>query len=408
MAVSPAELCAQFGYPDTLRSVLEQLRELALTSYPDLCSLLLSGSITTGDFVVGRGFDGQSLLSDIDAFLFVEGRPRSSEAFLAGVEALEREYASPLFHIDVSVNGTSSLQSIPRTYQMVETALAGVVLAGKDVRSRFPRDFEPGTAIGAFLFNLWKGVLYWPGRREDWDAFWVQVLARLFLDVPLVALARLQRCIPGHRRRGEAFLQLPESNPLVCPETRSAIERALAARSGETVARRELEGLLLPVVDRVLDALDTRGPVSRRADAELASRLHRLLPRRRPRRVAGEMRALLRHRAGPLRDLAWLIRRKEASGTAAVLGLLSYALEGAVGPPPRGIADRLEEFANEELPPDTGVAFFSRARRQYWEAASRLNPSLQAKRRFYERVLDAVEAAPASEVIAGTARDLGR
>jgi len=392
MTDSPREICERFGYPDELRTVLERIRGLALECYPNLRSLLLSGSITTGDFVFTRGPEGLRLLSDIDAFLFVDGRAAPSEAFRSGLAALEHEHASRLFHVDVSVAAAKRLRAIPRTYQMVETGMAGLVLAGEDVRPGFPRSFDPRGAIGVLLFNLWKGWLYWSSPSEDWDPIYAQVLARLVLDLPLLAFARRGECIPGHLGRARAFLELPDAEPLSCPETRAAVELAARARSGDAVAPRELELRLLPALDHVLDALDGAGPFARDPDAALVRRIARLLPRRTLRRVGGEARALLRRTTAPLRDLAWLLRRKEAAATAAVLGLLPWAFEGARGKPPAGVPLRLAEFTNATPPCTEGMRFVADGRRQYWAAVCRLYPSLREKEGFYDALLGAADA----------------
>jgi hypothetical protein len=167
----------------------------------------------------------------------------------------------------------------------------------------------------------------------------------------------------------------------------------MRARSGEPVERGELEARLPPVLDCVLHALDGSGPFPRDPDAALVRRLARVLPRRTPRRLGGEVRALLARRAAAVRDLAWLLRRKEAAGAAALLGLLAWAFDGANGPPPEGVRLRLAEFTNASPPAAEGLRFLVDGRRQYWAAARDLYPSLAQETRLYGAVLTAADAA---------------
>jgi hypothetical protein len=389
MLESPRSLCRRYSYPKALEEVLSELTDRARASIPGLHSFVVSGSVATGDFAWREEPAGVRFLSDVDAFLFVDGRPGRAPEFDATVERLERTHGSPLFHIDTSISPVSALRRLPRTYQFVETGMAGVVLAGRDVLPRFPTRFEPRATRQAAIGNFWKGVLCWPDVGGGSEEVYLQSLARIVLDTPILALAAQGRCIPGHRARAEAFLGLGDDHPLVCESSRKAVALAVRARQGEEVRRAALEPLILPLIDRVFDFLDGCGPPPRDPDRALVRRIRRLLPPRTPRLLAGELRSVLRSPRGPVRDVGWLLRRKEAVGGAALLGLLAFALSGARGEPPGGITARLREFTGGSAPSGSGRAFLTEARRVYWAGCCRLYPSAQLKDAFYRRLLRA-------------------
>ncbi len=54
MFQTPDQLCKRFSYPASLQALLEQLLVLAEQHIPHLHSFLLTGSVTTGDFVYER------------------------------------------------------------------------------------------------------------------------------------------------------------------------------------------------------------------------------------------------------------------------------------------------------------------------------------------------------------------
>jgi hypothetical protein len=388
MAESPAEVCRRFGYPALLEEVLSTLAEASRRAFPDLRSLVLSGSTCTGDFVWRSDGSKTRLLSDIDAFLFVDGRPHPRPEFQAVVERLERAQASPLFHIDVSISRSSALRRLPRQYQMVESGLSGIVLAGRDVLPSFPRQFDSRGPHESFFWNLWKGILAWPGAGGGSEEIYLLALARLILDAPLLAFSEGGMCIPGHRARAEAFLELGEGHRLADEQTRRAVRLALQVRERGDVRREQIEPLVLPLIDRVLDYLDGGAAPPRDPSPELVRRIRRLLPPRSPRRLLGELRSVVQSPHGLGRDAAWLLRRKEAVGGAALLGLLAFVLGGAEGRPPPGIAERLGEFTGGIVPTGEGGQFVVESRRVYWNGCCRLSRSAKSKDAFFQRLIE--------------------
>jgi hypothetical protein len=388
------DLCERHGYPRALRDVLEALVGSARTEIPGLCALVLSGSVATGDFVWRGGGSSVRLLSDIDVFAFAQrGGPRPG--FSVAVERLERSQASALFHIDVSISPVSALRKLPRRFQFVEAGLAGVAPIGAEVLASFPRHFDPRAARQSFFGNVWKGILCWPGPAAREDETYRLALARMILDLPILAFSERGRCIPGHTARAEAFLALDESHPLVGATTRRAVDLALRMRRSGDVARRDLEDLVPVVVDALLDFLDGGGPTGS-ADWALARRIGRLLPPRTPRRLAGELRAVLRDPGMLWRDPGWWSRRKEAAGGAALVGLLRFALDGAVGPPPTGLSPLLRAFTGGGAPDGEGAAYLAEACRLYWEGRCRLYPSDAQKGRDVGALLGARTTGKAS------------
>jgi hypothetical protein len=359
-------LCDRHGYPEALRALLDSLKESARAHIPGLRALVLSGSVATGDFVWRGEGSAARLLSDIDAFAFAE-RAGPVAAFSRAVEKLETSHASPLFHIDVSISAVSALRRLPRRFQFVEAGLAGAVLVGPEVLEAFPKRFDRRAGRQSLFGNPWMVIRNW---RED-DEVHRLALARIILDLPLIAFSEAGRCIPGHTARVDAFLGLEASHPLATPPAREAVTAALRMRSRGDVPREALEGFAPQGIDALLDFWDGSGPPGL-ADRRLAARIAKLLPRRTIRRLAGELRAAL---SAPRPDPGWWLRRKEAVGGAALIGLLRFLRAGAAGPPPPGLSELFGAFAGGAGPTGESEAYMADARRVYREGRRRLYPS---------------------------------
>ena len=158
MPTSPGELADRFGYPEELTAILDAIVAVVSRSARGRHALVLSGSVATGDFVWRSGEAGPRLLSDLDATLYVEGEWAGRRELDATIARLEREVASPLFHIDLSVQSMQSLDRIEERFQHVEARLAGIVLCGEDVFERYPERVETRAARQSTLNNLWKCV----------------------------------------------------------------------------------------------------------------------------------------------------------------------------------------------------------------------------------------------------------
>lgn len=372
------ELCQRYGYPNALHQVLDELVEAARSEIPGLRALVLSGSVATGDFVWRTGPSGEDarLLSDIDVLAFAErGGPRPG--FSTSVARLERRSASPLFHIDVAISPVSALRRLPRRYQFVEAGIAGAAPIGPDVLESFPDRFDAGEARQSFVGNTWKGVESWVATDGD-DETYRLALARMLLDLPILAFAEENRCLPGHATRADAFAKLGDGHPLARPELKRAVALAVEMRRTGDVPRSELEPHAWPVLTAGFHFLDRAGPPEP-ADAALARRIHALLPPRSARRLAGELRAALRDRSLWHRDPGWWLRRKEAVGGAALIGLLRFAIDGAQGAPPPPVTALLRAFSAGREPTGEGPHYLESARRVYWEGRCRLYPSDAAK-----------------------------
>ena len=368
------DLCDRFGYPEELVGILEGVVEIALEHLGDVRSIVLSPSISTGDFLWNQFDPDQHLLSDVDGFIYLDGRVPDSSAYDAAIGRLTEGVGGSMFHIDLALNSARVLGHLPETYQFVETGLAGFVLYGEPVLDRFPKKFDPRASRQAFLINLFKPL----GQAFllDEPSGVAQAAARLILDIPILAASEQGRCIVGHSARARWFLDA-RPTPMGQDQTiRAAVEAARDARESRRGSSATLEPLLHAAIPRVVSLLDGRGEFSSDPDRELVERLSSWLPPRTPRRLIGEGRTLLRRPTGPLEDLRWLIHRKEASAGAALLGLFAYLASGADGRPPSGIRARLQEFARRDCSDNEGLAFVRSACHVYSEGLFELYPSL--------------------------------
>ena len=368
-----SKLCEQHAYPNRLREILEALTDAAREEIPGLQALVLSGSVATGDFVWRESNGTTRLLSDIDVMAFAE-RSGDCAAFSTRIEGLERAENSHLFHIDVSISHVSALKHVPERYQFVEAKHAGVAPIGPEALDSFPLDFDLRAARQSSIGNISMSVMAWVAPEAADDEGYRLSLARMILDLPILAFSEQGRCIAGHGVRVKAFLELPESHPLAVPSVRAAVEAALRMRVKGDVARRELEDGALLAIDALLEFLDGRGPAGS-ADAALARRIGRLLPARTPRRIAGELRSALQDSGLWLRDPGWWLRRKEAVGGAALIGLLHYAIAGMTSAPPSEVTALMGNFTAGRKPEGVGKAYLANAQRLYWEGRCRLYPS---------------------------------
>jgi hypothetical protein len=368
-------LCDQHGYPEQLAEILEEVVSLALAHLGDVCSVVLSPSASTGDFLWKRIDSEVHLLSDVDGFVFMNGDAKDRAGFFSAVHGLSEQIGGPMFHVDLSVSDAGALDHLPRSYQFVETGIAGFVLYGEPVLTRFPRQFDPRASRQAFLLNLFKPLRHaFVDPDPDGAA---QAVARLILDIPILALSERGECIAGHRARARWFLD-DRPTPLGCDEAiRAAVSAAYAAREDPPGDVAMLGPLLHAAIPRVVGLLDGRGDPGGDPDRTMVERLATWLPPRAARRVLAECRTLVKRPTNPVADLGWLVRRKEASAGAALLGLLHYVARGAVGAPPEGIRARLHEFSRRECSRASGLAFVQSACEVYLEGLLELYPSLR-------------------------------
>ncbi|MBW2388528.1 MAG: hypothetical protein JRG89_08820 [Deltaproteobacteria bacterium] len=381
------ELCDRHGYPAELAEVLEEFVELALTHLGDIYSIVLSPSISTGDFLWRRDGAEVRLLSDIDGFIYLQGSLKGSAQDLAGYvaavqrlsEEISEEIAGPMFHIDLSVSSMQTLDQLPQTYQFVETGCAGFVLYGEPVLDRFPTKFDPRASRQAFLLNLWKPLRHAFLSSDPDPTAAAQAAARLILDIPILAASESGECIAGHRERVRWFLAERPTLLGRDDEIRAAVMAAKTAREEPPGSVAELAPLLHIAIPRVVSLLDQRGEPASDFGAAIVERLAQWLPPRTPRRFLGECASVLRRPTNPVADLRWLHHRKEASGGAALLALYHYVAqlaEAGVADPPEEIRTLLRNFARRECSNETGPAFVRSACEVYQQGLWELYPAL--------------------------------
>lgn len=375
-------LCARFRYPPELEKVLTSLRNILEQAYGSaLQSVILCGSIATGDFVWLKGENGVKLISDIDVLAVVDGSGDRAWAEREIRNLSHEKAGTPLFHVDVSIGPVSALRRVPRSFQAVEIRNAGWVLAGKDVRDCFPREFDPASARQAFFYNLWRPFLFSAVKRTRPDLY-AQSIARQILDVGILAVSEDGDCIPGHGRRAEAFLSLPADHGLATPGVRSAVRHALLVREGRDVDLDQLEREQYDAIGTAVRFLQSKSQIE--AAPGSPRLIQRLLPRRSPRQLAAEIRNEFRlRRFDPLR----LFRRKEALAAAALLQIYEYRGRGARGIAPRAVRQWLAGFSGVSVSACEGEEFLSSARHAYWVGMLRLHPFLARDREWVEPMI---------------------
>ena len=370
------ELTSRFGYPAELERKLVALREILERAYGSaLRSVILCGSIATGDFVWIREGSAVRFMSDIDGMAFVDGDADLTLASDALRNLRNDPAGSVLFHVDISVGPVSGLRRLPRSFHAAEIRKAGWVLCGEDVRTWFPVDFDPATARLAFFVNLWKPFLL-SAVKSDCPEVYLHAMARQILDVAILACSERSECIPGHSRRVEALLSLPDDHPLATPDVRSALGHALMVRQGKPVDVRQLETDQDKVLWTTLQFLETQcgGDWNGTVTPE---RIGQLLA---PRTMRELLREALSEFVGRRFDPMWLWRRKEALAAASLLEIYQYRAAGWSGPTSAMTRRWLAQFSGELMPKLEGDAFAMAARRSYWTGELRLHPTAQRHR----------------------------
>jgi hypothetical protein len=381
--VEARNLCAEFGYPYELEKVLTSLREILEKTYgSSLKSVILCGSIATGDFVWLHDEKSVRLMSDIDAIAVVDGNGDRGKVEEAICNLRFDKASTPLFHVDVTICPISALKRVPRSFQAVEIRKAGRLLAGEDMRPRFPAEFDPATARQAFFSNLWKPLLF---SSIKWTRpnLYAQSIARQILDVAILACSENGNCIPGHRRRAQAFLALPEDHGLATRSVRVAVRHALLVRQGQAVDVDELEREQYDTVRTAVTFLESRSWIEGTAPCS-PQRIQRLLPHRSLRRIAVE---LWNECRGRRCDPMWLCRRKEALAAAALLQIYEYRAQGCRGIAAPAARHWLAQFSGESVVEAEGEEFLKSVRQAYWAGILRLHPFSAKDRDWVEPLI---------------------
>lgn len=370
------QICEQHGYPFEIAALLEDVCRLTQEKVSNVRSLMLSGSVATGDLVYRRDANGLKIFSDLDLLVFAD-TPKIAEDFTLRVSELESRFHTNLFHIDLPINPMRALRRIAPSYQMVELRKVNSVLWGKDFRSLFPSQADVRFSRQSLLLNLWKAILYWPdGNPERYECFqWI--LARLILDVPLLVFSELQNVIAGHFARAQAFCELTATvHPLATSAIQTAVMRAAAMRRAGAVEGADLWPDFLTVLDIVLCYLNLgslQDPVSINARA---ARLKKLLPQRSLRRIGGEFRAVLHGHGSALQRGVWWLGRKEVWAGLSALEMIAWLARGES----RAALDKVEtcltQFCGRDFHFDEVVLPVRQFRTVYWEGQLRMYPSL--------------------------------
>lgn len=378
-------VCERYAYPSEIEDLLAELCTAIQSHIPRVRSILLSGSIATGDLVYRKTSSSLKIFSDLDLLIFTES-PTESKNFRDRLCEMEERFRTPLFHIDLAINGMNVLRRIAPSYQMAELRQVDSVLLGEDLRAYFPFRAAPRLSKQALILNLWKALLYWPDGDPSRQECFQWTLARLILDVPLLVFSELQHVIPGHQARAQAFCQLtPAQHPLATPLVQAAVARASAVRRAGVIEGIDLWPDFMETLDASLCHLDLgslREPI---ASEVRAARFEKLLPARSWRRVAGELRAAMRSDATWSERWVWWSRRKEAWAGVAVIEALVLLAD----PLRHGMHSRVEfclsRFCGTPIDFSAALALTHQFRVAYWKGLTTLHPSLRANADFVRR-----------------------
>lgn len=214
-AVTPAALCAGFGYPAAVREILDGVVDAARRHLEPLGlrSVLLGGSVARGELswlAEPSAPGGVDLLSDVDAAIITERRDPEREGELAReVALLGRAHGrSPLFHVDAGVHRLYMKRYTIWTY---EFRMGAVTLHGEDVRRLLPRvtvrSLDRGHTAQLLLVRLWNQLLHTPAAVVERSAspyerlISTYVTARNILELPTILLPHHGALLPGYARR---------------------------------------------------------------------------------------------------------------------------------------------------------------------------------------------------------------
>lgn len=379
------QICEKYGYPSEIEALLEALCVLVRENVDGVRSLVLSGSIATGDLVYRKTADGLKIFSDLDLLAFADA-PSVAEDFATRLFELEECFRTNLFHVDLSLNSTRALRRIAPSYQMAELRQVDAVLWGADVRGDFPSEIDARFSKQAAILNLWKSILYWPDGDPRRQECFQWTLARLILDVPLLVFSELHDVIPGHFARAQAFGALTaKDHPLATPRIQSAVMRAASMRRAGTMEGTDLWPDFLATLDSLLCYLGLDDLQAQTAPEKRASRFGALIPRRSLRRLGGELRSAMRCRNSVLQRGGWWLRRKEAWAGIAALEAIAWFAKADSQPTLERVAHCLTRFRGEEFRFSGNEIWTKQFRVAYWDGLTCLYPSLRANTVFVRR-----------------------
>ena len=362
-----AAFCEKFDYPEELAELLGEVARAAEDLLQPLAGIVLTPSVSSGDFLWRRSDGRVEFLSDLDGFVFSDASAETIAQFRDSLARIAAGRGGPAFEIDLSVNRISQLGKMPNAFQMVETHLAGFELLGEGLLEKFPSEFDPRVSRQALLLNLFKPLA---AQSEEQ---WAQSAARLLLDVPLIATSEEGICRPGHRARASWFLEEDTSRFAASQTLRQGVEAALAARLDPPGNAAALHAFLVPAMEALLPLIDGEGLFPSSPNLALVERLSSWLPPLPVRRRLGELRSCLRRRTSLSADYTWWRARKEALGGAALWGLLQIAY--AQRPLERSTSEILGLFARQSPLEIDRLDFVERACNQYRAGFFELYPS---------------------------------
>lgn len=378
-------ICAQYNYPSEIEGLLEEVCFLVQEKIDGVRSLMMSGSVATGDLVYRRDSASLKIFSDLDLLAFAD-TPQIAEDFAVHLLEIESRFRTNLFHIDLPVNPMQALRRIAPSYQMAELRKVDSILFGEDFRVFFPSRVDVRFSQQALILNLWKVILYWPDEDLDRQEYFQWALARLILDVPLLVFSELQNVIAGHFARAQAFCELTATvHPLATSAIQTAVMRAANMRCAGTTEGVDLWPDFLAVIDSALCHLHLGGlrdPISVGARAR---RLDALFPQRSLRRVGGEFCAALREGGSVSQRWAWWLERKEVWAGLSSLEMIAWLAYEDSHSTLNRVEDCLTRFGGRDFRFAGDVRPTKQFRVAYWEGLLRLYPSLCHNSAFVRR-----------------------
>lgn len=383
-------ICEHYGYPLEVETLLDEVCRILQQCVPGLRSILLSGSVATGDLVYRHTQTGFKIFSDLDLLAFADAIPIASDLEVR-LRSLEKQFETELFHIDLSMSTKKWLRRDP-LYQMAELRQVDSLLFGEDCRGNFPLRVDVGFTRQSLLMNLWKVVLYWPDGQAYRRECFQWVLARLILDIPLLVFSERQHVLPGHFARAQAFCALtPDMHPLARPSIQKVVGYVAAARRNGVLGDCDLWPSFLESLDTVLCYLKVGVNDAELGVEQRAHNIERLLPRRSLRRLGGELRSACQHDGKCMQRWSWWLRRKEAWACASAIEMIACLAQPSAERYQR-VAHCLSQFRGQtrEIDPDQQLTI--QFRWLYWDALVHLYPSLRHNEAFVRRAAGASDA----------------
>lgn len=192
--------CKQFGYPEQLEGLIEQIAETIVEAL-DPISIILFGSTSRNEISCLLDNDHVDLLSDIEMIVVVENKMRIPAKLFTQLNSIDKSmnFKNPLFHIDFGITTPRQLAKARHTIRTFDLKKEGKTIYGQNLLKVLPdvtaKTLDRSRTRELVLIRLANQLFYIPkhivlGSSSEYERMlFSYISARNILDIPTILLA---------------------------------------------------------------------------------------------------------------------------------------------------------------------------------------------------------------------------